>query len=110
MIAQAPVLTSTHKPQAFLDPVTEFYERLLPVKTVEAMYVERQVEGLQFWLIVHKSTEVEREQIYAQELGLMQSYPGLALDTHLIDRFEADPAKIVDLSAVDVFLRFPRPI
>lgn len=110
MIAQAPVLTSTRKPQAFLDPVTEFYERLLPVKTVEAMYVERQIEGLQFWLIVHKSTEVEREQIYAQELALMQSYPGLALDTHFIDRSEADPTEIVDLSAVDVFLRFPRPI
>jgi hypothetical protein len=108
MIAQAPLATQRSTSQGFLDPVTEFYKRLLPVKAVEAMYVDREVEGLAVWLVVNKATEADREQIYAQELALMQVHPGLALDTHLIDRSEVNLIDVIDLSAVDAFLRFPR--
>lgn len=92
----------------FLDPLTSFYERLLPLETVEAIYADWHMDGLQVWLIVNRASEAEREQIYEQELALMQAFPDLGLDTHLIDRSQVDPLETVDLSNVDAFLRFPR--
>lgn len=91
-----------------LDPLTDFYERLLSVGTVEAIYADWRPDGLEMWLIVYRATEADREQIYNHELSLMQAFPGLGVDTHLIDRSEVDPVEAVDLTAVDAFLRFPR--
>lgn len=93
----------------FLDPLTNFYERLLPLETVEAMYADWHLDGLEVWLIVNHAAEAERAQIYEHELALMQTFPNLGLDTHLIDRSEIDPLEAIDLTAVDAFLRFSRP-
>jgi hypothetical protein len=93
---------------SFLDPLASFYQRLLPLDTVEAIYADWHVDGLEVWLIVNRATEAEREQIYEHELALMQAFSDLGLDTHLIDRSDGDPLEAVDLTAVDAFLRFPR--
>jgi len=92
----------------YLDPLTYFYECLLPVETVEAIYADWRMDGLDVWLIVYDATEADREQIYNHEQVLMQTFPGLGLDTRLIDRSKVDPIEAVDLRAVDAFLRFPR--
>ncbi len=92
-----------------LNPLTSFYERLLPLETVEAIYADWHPDGLKVWLVVCRATEADREQIYNHERALMQTFPGLGVDTRLIDRSEVDPIEAVDLAAVDVFLRFPRP-
>jgi hypothetical protein len=36
----------------------------------------------------------------------LQAFPDLGIDTHLIDRAEADPANVIDLTTVDAFLCF----
>jgi len=110
-MTRVPVPTVTALAQAMvlcLDPLTDFYERLLPVETVEAIYADWRPDGLEMWLIVYRATEADREQIYNHERSLMQTFPGLGLDTHLLDRSEVDPIEVVDLTAVDAFLRFPR--
>jgi hypothetical protein len=93
---------------AFLDPLSAFYERLLPLEAVEAIYADWHPDGLEMWLVVYRASTTDRQQIYEHELALMQAFPGLGLDTHLIDRAEVDPLTTVDLTAVDAFLRFPR--
>lgn len=102
------VTTSEQALVVYLDPLTYFYERLLPVETVEAIYADWHPDGLDVWLIVYDATEADREQIYNHEQVLMQTFPGLGLDTRLIDRSKVDPIEAVDLRAVDAFLRFPR--
>ncbi|HXV42305.1 MAG TPA: hypothetical protein VEC96_04545 [Anaerolineae bacterium] len=62
---------------------------------------------MELWLVVYHASEADRQQIYEQELALMQAFPGLGLDTRLIDRAEVDPLTVVDLTNVDAFLRFP---
>ena len=109
MEALAPKLINTRQTVvAFLDPLSDFYERLLPLEVVEALYADWHSDGLEVWLVVYRAGAADRKQIYEEELGLMQAFPGLGLDTHLIDRTEVDPLTIVDLTAVDAFLRFPR--
>lgn len=108
MAIQAPTI---HRQPSFtpVDPITAFYQRLLPIASVEALYADWQADGLAVWLVVYQASAAEREQIFAQELALMQAFPDLGIDTHLIDRSESDPAAIVDLTSVDAFLRFSRP-
>jgi hypothetical protein len=106
----APKVTASGQAMVtYLDPLTSFYERLLPLKTVEAIYADWHPDGLEVWLIVYRATEADREQIYNHERALMQTFPGLGVDTRLIDRSEVDPVEAVDLAAVDAFLRFSRP-
>jgi hypothetical protein len=91
-----------------LNPVVKFYQWLLPLQVIEALYAEWHPDGLAVWLVVNGATEADRERIYEQELTLMQAFPGLGLDVHLLDRQETDPKTITDLEQVDVFLRFPQ--
>lgn len=110
MEAQAPKITTPGQATInLLDPLTHFYERLLPVETVEAIYADWHPDGLEVWLVVYRASEADRDQIYEHERALMQALPGLGLDVRLIDRSEVDPGEAVDLAAVDAFLRFPRP-
>ena len=92
----------------FLDPLSTFYERLLPFEAVEASYADWHPDGLEVWLVVYRANATDRQQIYKHELALMRAFPDLGLDTRLIDRAEVDPLTAVDLTAVDTFLRFPR--
>ncbi len=109
MEVQAPKVVDTGQLTVkLLDPLAAFYERLLALEIVEAMYANWQPDGLDVWLVVYRATETDREQIYAQEIALIQAFPGLGLDVHLIDRSEVNPTDAVDLTAVDAFLRFPR--
>jgi hypothetical protein len=107
MAIQAPTI---HKQSTFtlVDAITAFYKRLLPIATVEALYADWHPGGLEVWLVVYQASAAEREQIFAQELALMQAFPNIGLDTHLIDRAEVAPSTAVDLTTVDAFLRFPR--
>ena len=108
MEVQAPkVVNAGQLTVNLLDPLTTFYEHLLGLETVEAMYADWQPDGLDVWLVIYRATEADREQIYAQEIALLQAFPGLGLDVRLIDRSEVNPTDAVDLTAVDVFLRFP---
>jgi len=90
-----------------LNPVVKFYDLLSPLLVVEALYAEWHPDGLVVWLVVNGASEADRERIYDQEWALMQAFPGLGLDVHLLDRQEIDPAAVTDLEHVDVFLRFP---
>lgn len=109
MVIQAPkVVHDARTPIAFLDPLADFYERLLPLETVEAIYAAWRPDGLDVWLVINQASEANREKIYEQELAVMQAFPGMGLDTHLIDRAEIDPNEAIDLMMVDAFLRFPR--
>jgi hypothetical protein len=74
---------------------------------VEALYAEWHPDGLLVWLVVNGTTEADRERIYEQEWALMQDFPGLGLDVHLLDCQETDPQTVADLEQVDVFFRFP---
>jgi len=109
MEVEAPKVSPVGQPIVnLLDPLAAFYEHLFSLETVEAMYADWQPDGLDVWLIVYQATEADREQIYAQEIALMQTFPGLGLDVRLIDRSEINPTEAVDLTAVDAFLRFSR--
>lgn len=103
------IVNSRQTGVTFLDPLSDFYERLLPLKVVEAIYADWRADGLEVWLVVYQASEADRQQIYEHELALMQAFPELGLDTYLIDRTEVDPLTTVDLTTVDAFLRFPRP-
>lgn len=108
MEALAPKIINTRQASvAFLDPLSAFYERLLSLEAVEALYADWHPDGLEVWLVVYHASAVDRQQIYEHELALMRAFPGLGLNTHLIDRAEVDPLTTVDLTAVDAFLRFP---
>ncbi len=104
------IITARQTGITFLDPLTDFYGRLMPIEAVEAIYADWQVDGLELWLIIYRATEADRQQIYEQELALMQAFPGLGLDIRLIDRSQVDPVKTIDLTSVDAFLRFPRAV
>lgn len=69
-----------------LDPVVQFYRQLLSLQVVEALYGEWHPDGLEVWLVLHGATEADRERIYEQEWALMEAFPGLGLDVHLLDR------------------------
>jgi hypothetical protein len=107
MAIQAPTI---HKQSTFtpVDPITAFYQRLLPIAAVEALYADWHPDGLEVWLVVYQASAAEREQIFTQELALMKAFPDIGIDTHLIERTEAEPSAIVDLTTVDAFLRFSR--
>lgn len=107
-----PVLTQGSQParSALLDPVVKFYQLLSPLQVVEALYAEWHPDGLEVWLVVNGATEADRERIYEQEWALMQAFPGLGLDVHLLDRQEIDPNLVTDLERVDVFLRFSETV
>lgn len=92
-----------------LNPVVEFYRLLLPLQVVEALYAVYHPDGLDIWLVVNAATETDRERIYEQEWALMQAFPGLGLDVHLLDRQEINPEMVANLEQVDVFLRLPQP-
>jgi len=95
---------------AFLDPITSYYERLLPIQSVEALYADWQLDGLDVWLIVNRATESDRNQIYTQEMAILQAFPGLGLDTRMVDRSQVDLAESIDLMSMDMFFRFPRVV
>jgi hypothetical protein len=92
-----------------VDPLTTFYHQLQAIPAVEALYANWHPDGLEVWLVVYQASADDRQSIFAQELALMHSFPGLGVDTHLIDRAEAESSLPVDLSTVDAFLRFTRP-
>jgi len=94
---------------AFLDPITSYFERLMSIQAVEALYADWQPDGLDVWLVVNQATESDREQIYSQELAVLQAFPGLGLDTRIVDRAKVDLIDI-DLMSMDMFLRFPRVV
>ena len=94
---------------ALLNPIVKFYHLLSPLPVVEALYAEWHPDGLVVWLVVNGASEADRECIYDQEWALMQAFPGLGLDLHLLDRQEMDPETVTDLEPVDVFLRFSHP-
>ena len=109
MAVQAPkIVNDKQVPITFLDPLTDFYERLLPLATVEAIYADWRPDGLDVWLVINQASEANREEIYRHELAIMQAFPGIGLDIRLIDRAEIDPNETIDLMMVDAFLRFPR--
>lgn len=107
MTIQAPKTMMDGLPM-FLDPLTHYFERLLPIQTVEALYADWQPDGLEVWLVVNQATEEDRKQIFTQELAVLQAFPGLGLDTRMVDRAEADVNEKIDLLSMDMFLRFPR--
>lgn len=110
MAIQAPkIVNNNQAPITLLDPLADFYERLLPLGTVEAIYADWHPDGLDVWLVINQASEANREEIYEQELAVMQTFPGMGLDIHLIDRAEIDPDEAIDLMLVDAFLRFPHP-
>lgn len=81
----------------FLDPLTNYFERLLPIQSVEALYADWQPDGLEVWLVVNQATEEDRKQVFMQELAVLQAFPGLGLDTRMVDRAEADVNEKIDL-------------
>jgi hypothetical protein len=92
-----------------VDPLTTFYQKLEAITAVEALYANWHPDGLEVWLIVYQLSPAARKEIFAQELALMQAFPGLGIDTHLIDRAAGDSLASIDLTSVDAFLRFSRP-
>ena len=109
MTIQAPKTISDNPPMlAFLDPLTSYFERLLPIQTVEALYADWQPDGMDVWLVVNQATEEDRNQIFTQELSVLQAFPGLGLDTRMVDRAQVDVNEAIDLLSMDMFLRFPR--
>jgi hypothetical protein len=99
------------RPSTFtvVDPLTMLYEKLEPITAVEALYANWHSDGLEVWLVVHQLSPAARKEIFAQELALMQAFPGLGIDTHLIDRAAGDSLATIDLASGDAFLRFSRP-
>ncbi len=112
MDAQAPKVVTpsqSNRPanRTMLDPLVKLYHQLLPIRVIEALYAEWHPDGLEVWLVLNGATEADRERIYEQEWALMQAFPGLGLDVHLLDRQEVNLETAIDLDHVDVFLRFP---
>jgi hypothetical protein len=94
--------------KTILDPIVYFYELLLPLEKVVALYANRHSDGFDVWVVADDTTVTDREQIYDQEWALMQQFPDLGFDFRLVDRAQSAPTEMVNLDSVDIFLRFPR--
>ena len=90
-----------------LEPLAHLYQLLLPLQTSEAIYADWQPDGFTVWIVANHTTVADREQIYTQEWALMQQFPYLGFDFHLVDRSQSDAAQLINLDDADFCLRLP---
>ena len=57
------------------------------------------------WTVADQPDERTRERIYWQEWALMEQYPGLDFDLHLLERQGRPLETLVTVTDMDIFMR-----
>ena len=83
-----------------------FRRMLAGIPTLEKLLARAQDWGLMIWVIVNNSTEDMRYQIYDKEWELMQRFPGLGVNFHVIDRQDRPLEQLVTLQDIDLQFTF----
>jgi hypothetical protein len=63
-----------------------FVQRLGELPTVEALMAQETDQGFRTWVVVNNASEQTRYAVYRAEWELMQRFPDIPFDLHLIDR------------------------
>jgi len=80
-------------------------EALQAIERVEAILANREAEGLSISVIVNNAATEDCYEVYEREWQLMQRYPELAFDFHLIDGHDRPLSEVVSIEFSDHYLR-----
>jgi prevent-host-death family protein len=85
--------------------VYTFHDLVSEMQDVEAMIVTRIAGGYSIWTVADQLDEATRERLYSREWELMQLYPDISFDFHLLERQGRDLEEFVTLKHVDLYLQ-----
>jgi prevent-host-death family protein len=85
--------------------VYTFRQLVGEMQAVEAIIVTRIAGGYSIWTVADQLGEAARERLYDREWELMQLYPDLNFDFHLLERQGRDLEEFVTLKHVDLYLQ-----
>jgi prevent-host-death family protein len=85
--------------------VYTFRQLVSEMQAMEAIIVTRIAGGYSIWTVADQLDEATREQLYGKEWELMQLYPDLNFDFHLLERQGRDLEEFVTLKHVDLYLQ-----
>jgi prevent-host-death family protein len=85
--------------------VYTFRQLVSEMQAMEAIIVMRIAGGYSIWTVADQLDEATREQLYGREWELMQLYPDLNFDFHLLERQGRDLEEFVTLKHVDLYLQ-----
>jgi prevent-host-death family protein len=85
--------------------VYTFRQLVSEMRGMEAIIVTRIAGGYSIWTVADQLNEATRERLYNQEWELMQLYPDLNFDFHLLERQGRDLEEFVTLKYVDLYLQ-----
>lgn len=85
--------------------VYTFRQLVSEIQAVEAIIVTRMAGGYSIWTVADQLDEATRERLYDWEWELMQLYPDLSFDFHLLERQGRDLEEFVTLKHVDLYLQ-----
>ncbi len=85
--------------------VQALWERLAAIPVIEAVMAQRAGNQYAIWTVANRVDEETREFMYWQEWALMEQYPDLDFDFHLLERQERPLETLVTVTDMDVFMR-----
>ena len=95
----------TRRPGGALSEVQALWERLVTIPAVEAVMARRTGNRYMVWTVADRPDERTRELVYWQEWALMEQYPDLDFDFHLLERQGQPLETLVTVTDMDVFMR-----
>lgn len=93
MFAQAAL--SGYEPQFLNNIITD---ELLPISSVETVYVSHDLESVHVWTIVDDPAEYVYDQIYDAERGIIQRFPTVRFDFVVVPRKGRDTQSVITLT------------
>lgn len=82
-----------------------FRHLVASIPAVEAILVRDHGWGLDIWTLVHDSTAETRQALADCQWKLMEMYPALDLDFHIVDRRDTPLETLVSPTEYDLFIR-----
>lgn len=82
-----------------------FRRLVASVPETEAIVARDHGWGLDVWTLVHRSTVETRQALADQQWGLMEMYPDLDVDFHIVDRQDIPLESFVSPAEYDLFIR-----
>lgn len=95
----------SRRPGGPFPEVQTMWERLTATPAVEAVMARRAGNQYAIWTVVDRVDEQTREFIYWQEWALMEQYPDLNFDFHLLERHSRPLETLITITDIDLFMR-----
>jgi hypothetical protein len=82
-----------------------FRRSVAPIPGTEAIVARDRGWGLDVWTLTHRSTAETRQALADRQWELMNMYPDLDVDFHIVDRQDIPLESFVSPTEYDLFIR-----